>query len=166
MKKIIKKLNNQRSGQGVIEAIVSLAIITTALVGSVSLATYTIKSGTENREKVVATNLVQEGMEIARNIRDTYWVNTSDPATAWTSFYNSVVNSSRGVSYDGSKWIFSGSSSTETINGATYTRVINFSTTNPVDVNKIKVSCSVSWVGGGPIIAHDILTNWKQTEKP
>ena len=53
------------------EAIVAIFVITTGIVGVLSLVTQTISSATFSKDKLIAAYLAQEGIEIVRNIRDT-----------------------------------------------------------------------------------------------
>jgi hypothetical protein len=56
------------------EAIVAIFVITTGLVGILSLVSQTIASSTFSKDKLIAAYLAQEGIEIIRNIRDTNWL--------------------------------------------------------------------------------------------
>ena len=56
------------------EAIVAIFVITTGLVGVLSLVSQTIASSTFSKDKLIAAYLAQEGIEIVRNIRDTNWL--------------------------------------------------------------------------------------------
>ncbi|PJE69035.1 hypothetical protein COU96_01965 [Candidatus Shapirobacteria bacterium CG10_big_fil_rev_8_21_14_0_10_38_14] len=56
------------------EAIVAIFVITTGIVGVLSLVTQTISSATFSKDKLIAAYLAQEGIEIVRNIRDTNWL--------------------------------------------------------------------------------------------
>jgi len=56
------------------EAIVAIFVITTGLVGVLSLVSQTISASTFSKDKLIAAYLAQEGIEIVRNIRDTNWL--------------------------------------------------------------------------------------------
>jgi len=69
------------------EAIVAIFVITTGLVGVLSLVSQTIASSTFSKDKLIAAYLAQEGIEIVRNIRDTEWLkNASWGSDICTSF--------------------------------------------------------------------------------
>jgi len=70
-----------KKGFTMVEAIVAIFIITTGIVGVLSLATQTISSATYSTDKLIAAYLAQEGIEIVRNIRDTNWL---EGASSWT----------------------------------------------------------------------------------
>jgi len=56
------------------EVIISVAVITTAIVASISLISYSVSSIVSNQNKMIAIHLAQEGIEIVKNIRDTNWL--------------------------------------------------------------------------------------------
>lgn len=56
-----------------IETVVAITILLVGIVGAVSLATFGIRAAGESRDRVIATNLAREGLEVVRNIRDTNW---------------------------------------------------------------------------------------------
>lgn len=62
------------SGQSLVEMIVAIAIILTGLIGAISLTISNLTGSAEAGSRVVATNLAKEGIEVARNIRDTNWL--------------------------------------------------------------------------------------------
>ena len=72
----MKQFNNvtMKSGFTLMEAIVAIFVITTGIVGVLSLVTQTISSATFSKDKLIAAYLAQEGIEIVRNIRDTNWL--------------------------------------------------------------------------------------------
>ena len=69
---------NNDKGQSILEVIIAIGVITTGLVGALSLATANISSAKENESRVVAYNLAREALEIVRNIRDSNWLTEAD----------------------------------------------------------------------------------------
>ncbi len=63
-----------KSGQGLIETIVALGIIVSGIVGIMSLAIQNQTASEYSEERLIATNLAREGVEVVRNIRDTNWL--------------------------------------------------------------------------------------------
>jgi len=61
-------------GQSLVEMVIAVAIILTGLVGVLSLTVSNLTGATENEARIVASNLVREGIEVVRNIRDTNWL--------------------------------------------------------------------------------------------
>lgn len=61
-------------GQTLIEVITALAVIAIGLVGVLSLATTNVRNQGIGLSRLIANNLAREGIEVARNIRDTNWL--------------------------------------------------------------------------------------------
>lgn len=66
-------MRNQQ-GQGLLETIVALGIIVSGLVGMMSLTISNQSASSDAFERLVATNLGREGIEVVRSIRDTNWL--------------------------------------------------------------------------------------------
>ena len=69
---------NSEAGFTLIEALVYLVLLTTALVPAFILATDAVKLSTGIRNTLTAANLAQEGVEVVRAMRDANWF-TSQP---------------------------------------------------------------------------------------
>ncbi|MFH0854314.1 MAG: hypothetical protein V1891_02375 [bacterium] len=61
-------------GQGLLEAIVGISIITIGLGAVLSLAHSSISSHYEAETRVIAANLAREAVEVVHNIRDSNWL--------------------------------------------------------------------------------------------
>jgi len=61
-------------GQTLIETIVAIGILTTGIIGGLSLAIFALGASDVAIKQIVATNLAREGIEIVRNMRDTNWL--------------------------------------------------------------------------------------------
>ena len=68
------KIAKIKNGFTIMEAIVAIFVITTGIVGVLSLVTQTNSSATFSKDKLISAYLAQEGIEIVRNIRDTNWL--------------------------------------------------------------------------------------------
>ncbi|MBI1961425.1 MAG: hypothetical protein HYS45_01840 [Parcubacteria group bacterium] len=66
-------MRNQQ-GQGLLETIVALGIIVSGVVGMLNLTITNQTATGDSSERLVATNLGREGVEVVRNIRDTNWL--------------------------------------------------------------------------------------------
>lgn len=66
---IIKELKRNK-GFTLIETLVSLAILTTAVVGMIWVSGNGVSESLYSKNKIIANYLAQEGLEIVRNIRD------------------------------------------------------------------------------------------------
>jgi len=80
---------HSKKGQTLIEVIIAISIISMVLLGfaSRSLQNYLISRDSYN--KIIATNLAREPIEIARNIRDSNWLKgCPDPSTTDCYYWN------------------------------------------------------------------------------
>jgi len=152
----------RKNGQGLIEVLVSLALLIVGILGSLTLATITIRAGTESRERVQAALLAQEGIERIKNIRDTNWIKNRN----WNT---SFPTSSSSSSYKVSKYISDLEGWQLELGGENgiqgmFTRTITFPA---VGTDKITVNCIVSWTdasGKHSVTAIDYITNWQKQE--
>ncbi|MBI2636905.1 MAG: hypothetical protein HYW81_01805, partial [Parcubacteria group bacterium] len=65
---------NHQQGQGLLETIVALGIIVSGVVGMLNLTISNQTATEDSSERLVATNLAREGVEVVRNIRDSNWL--------------------------------------------------------------------------------------------
>jgi hypothetical protein len=70
----INKRLNLQSGQTLIETIIAIFVLTTALVSSLALVIYVLSNSGLNQNQIIATNLAREGVEIMRKRRDSNWL--------------------------------------------------------------------------------------------
>ena len=70
----LKAMPAGRQGFTLIEVIISIAVILTAIVGLIGLSSFSVSSLGIVKSKVIAVNLAQEGIEIVRNMRDSNWL--------------------------------------------------------------------------------------------
>jgi len=71
-----------QSGQSLIETIVAIFILTTALIASLGLAIYAFSTAGLSAQEVIATNLAREGVEVMRMIRDSNWLASDTTLTS------------------------------------------------------------------------------------
>lgn len=71
MSRLISRKNN--SGFTLVEALVSLTVLTVGLVAGYAAAVSSAGLASSIKNNVVAANLAQEGVEVIRAIRDTNW---------------------------------------------------------------------------------------------
>ncbi len=164
---MINKINNQ--GQTLIEVIVSLFIITVGIIGTLMLANYSIQAGTQSRERVQASVLAQEGIEVVKNIRDTNWIKMANGVTGVTWNSNLSVGPVDDAAYSSSFPI----NTIGKLNGLTGANgaLTNFDRTtiidevsSPANPDKKQVTCIVSWTnsrGLQTVKAIDYITNWQ-----
>ncbi|MFH1769448.1 MAG: prepilin-type N-terminal cleavage/methylation domain-containing protein [Parcubacteria group bacterium] len=68
-----KYLKNNK-GFTLVEVLAALLVLSIGLIGAYSLISYNFVNATRIKNNVIASGLVQEGMEVVRNIRDTAWL--------------------------------------------------------------------------------------------
>lgn len=78
-----KSLPRQRRGFTLMEVIVSLAIIITALISVITLISSGVSGIAFSKTKITAFGLAQEGLEIVRNVRDNNWINYKRTVSDW-----------------------------------------------------------------------------------
>lgn len=80
--KIMHSIFNQENGFTIIELVISIFILAFGIVGIFNAFSIVAILTAESADRLTATYLAQEGMEIVRNIRDTNWINGT--ASTWT----------------------------------------------------------------------------------
>lgn len=65
---------NNQTGQGLLETIIALGIIVSGLVGMLGLTISNQSASEDASERLIATNLGREGVEVVRSIRDSNWL--------------------------------------------------------------------------------------------
>lgn len=85
------EFNRARNGFTMIELIISIFILSVAIVGIFGAFSMTVILTSDAADRLTATYLAQEGMEIARNIRDTNWL--TDGATWLDGLYTTGIPS-------------------------------------------------------------------------
>jgi len=68
-----KNNNLNNNGFSLIEIIFSIGIISIGLISILSLFNHNVKSGINNRDKLIAIYLAEEQIEVVRQLRDTNW---------------------------------------------------------------------------------------------
>lgn len=63
------------SGFTLVEVMAAVTILSIGLIGSLNLINYNLRNISFQKNKIIASGLVEDGMERVRNIRDTNWLN-------------------------------------------------------------------------------------------
>lgn len=87
LKAISYKLKAE-GGFTLVEALVAIFILSVGVTGVVILISRSTMGFSVSKERLVATNLAQEGIEVIHNIRDNNWLNSDqiDPAPVWNDW--------------------------------------------------------------------------------
>jgi len=153
-------------GFTLIETLVSLLVFSVALAAVFSLLIYSLKETSLIKDNFVASGLVQEGMEVARNIRDNDWyLGYSFGASIPDGLYRVQWNSQSllplapepYLKRDGGNGLFSYDTGNDTI----FKRTVTISTVSSVEK---RIIVTVTWNERGvpkSVSAEDHLFNWK-----
>lgn len=80
------KMLSQTRGETMIEVLVALVIVIVGAIAALKLLALSIINIQLSAERVVATNLAQEGIEAVRSIRDTNWLRfAGERRTCWNN---------------------------------------------------------------------------------
>ena len=73
------RVNTITKGQGLLETVVAIGVITTGLISVITLVISNLTAQREAALRYRAVNFAREGLEIARNIRDSNWLAGESP---------------------------------------------------------------------------------------
>lgn len=141
-----------------IEVIISIAVILTALISAISLITFSTTGIRINKSKIIAVGLAQEGLEIVKNIRDNNWLHNCpacDRRTADTWRIGLEVGDWR-IQHD-TENLLSFSATPLKLDSSGFYQYGNGSSTpfyrrvniQYIDDNQIKVVSEITWTEGG-----------------
>ena len=140
--------SSKGAGFSIIESLVAILIFSIALVPLFYVATSSLNVATNIKNNLIATNLVQEGLEVIRSIRDASWYqgdpafNTDLPNGTWRVEWNSTALISLGsnppikIDSDG---IYNYSTGTDTF----FRRTVVIAEVNPGI--ELRIVSEVSW---------------------
>lgn len=160
------------------ELLVAVFIISTALVGIMSLINTVISSASYSTARLTAAHLAQEGIEIVKGIRDLnyeqpagcvgwdcWWADFSGTTSYIAQYDDSDLRplSNVPLKYNAATWLYGYDAGIDT--PFNYKRVITI-TKNPsgLDGNEIRVSVQVTWTERtrqGSVVAEDRLWRWR-----
>ena len=176
--KRVLELDYWNSGQSLIEVVIAVAILTTALIGILGLITSAFTAASNSKFKNQASFLAQEALETVYNIKDTNW---RKGLTPWdTNFYDQGVGKGDGWyklnSYDQTNgWILAFKSVSETsddaalvLDGTIFTRYIKVEKYQG-SADKRQVTIKVTWSEKGVINkveTSSVLLNWLSATSP
>jgi len=159
-----EKLNENNRGFTLLETIVAVGLIVVGLVSALASITTSLFYVSNIQDHLVAANLMAEGIEVTRNIRDNNWLQNK----TWN---NGLADGDYQVAYDSmSLSLYSGSSLLLDSNGlynytsgaaTPYVRKISIANLSNYEIRIISM---VTWQRKGITYsssAEDHLFNWK-----
>jgi prepilin-type N-terminal cleavage/methylation domain-containing protein len=78
-----RKKRLSKNGFTLIEVMAAVTVLSIGLIGSLTLISYNLHNISFSGDRIIASGLVEDGLERVRNIRDTNWLKGG--ATAWNS---------------------------------------------------------------------------------
>jgi len=162
------KIKDRKKGFTLMEVLVSIAVILSALVGAIALISFTISGISANESKIIAAGLAQEGLEIVRNIRDSNWL-AGRTGIDWVQGIPEEFN--QRVQYDSSVFLGSGDSQLykdandfySHNNSGTPTLFYRTIDVQYLEADVIKVVCTINWQDkkrSRSIVIETRLYNW------
>jgi prepilin-type N-terminal cleavage/methylation domain-containing protein len=157
----MKEFLKNKKGFTLVEVIIAASILVLGTVGAFSTIAQSIRSTAFAKEKLVASFLAQEAIEIVKNIRNTNWIqgnpwNQGLPEGTWQIDYN-----------DNSFSPYNGAFLNLGPNGYSYdlggipTRFQRKITITQISSNELRVKVEVFWSGRKYEVISAI-TNWLQ----
>jgi prepilin-type N-terminal cleavage/methylation domain-containing protein len=75
---LFQSLKKKEKGFTLIEMLIAVSVMTIGIVGVYALVPQIISVTASNTDKLIASQLAREGMELVRNIRDTNWLKNAN----------------------------------------------------------------------------------------
>ena len=161
---VIKISNHHQKGFSLLEVIIAMFIAAVGLVGILSLANMSLKGSSLSENRLIASGLAQEGIEIIRDIRKSN--------VEWDDWYAALPNGDWRVQYDSTSLTtpYSGAYLQMDANGlyqydsgpdTFFKRKI---TLTKISADEVKVIAELKWQIKGNwhyLIAENRLWNWK-----
>ncbi|OGD24802.1 hypothetical protein A2819_00980 [Candidatus Azambacteria bacterium RIFCSPHIGHO2_01_FULL_40_24] len=154
-----------KNGFTLIETIVAVGVITIGLVSALTLISYSLFYVSNINDRLIAANLVAEGLEVVRNIRDNNWLQS-------LSWNNGLANGDYQVSYNsialspysGNPLLFNASGGIYNYSSGTNTYYVRKVSISNISSYEMRVISTVTWQRRGVVYsnsAEDHLFNWK-----
>jgi Tfp pilus assembly protein PilV len=170
MKTKMSRMTSQQTtaskrGFGLAEVLLASGVLILVVTSIVALSRFVIRGYSLAAGRTQAVYLAQEGLEMVRNVRDSFWID-ANPNTHFTSLAPGTYR----VAWSTTDRRFELQSGTETITlgSLAFQRTITVSDVSQVDATldpyMKKVVVTVSWTEGGrswSVSTETYLTNWK-----
>jgi len=163
---------SSQQGFTLVETLVAISVLVVAIVVPLRVITQSLKSATFTREKITATHIAQEGLEL---MNAAYNMNTNDIDTAWSK-WSSIYSGASGFSFEPSTHALVACTSTSAnpcklyldTNG--YTHTVTATTTpyvrtmrvraNATNPPRVEVESAVTWTNIYGVTSTSSRTVW------
>lgn len=163
-------IHNSRRGFTLLESMVAIAIFSVGISTAVFVIVQSINVGTRTKNKIIAANLTQEGIEVVRNMRDRNWLagrtwtdgieGLTDACLQWNSdnvlgfFINDSPACNTNLFFDNTEHYVQTASPAQFSRTAT-TQLL------PGPPEQLKISVTTTCGNNCSITVEDYLYNWK-----
>lgn len=164
MKNTFKYLNIE-TGFTLVETLVALVILTTALIPILTVSSSASRTSATIRDDLIAAGLAQEGIEIVRAIRDTNWFNgRAFDSGLTTGTYEAEWNSTTLLSF-GSNPPLNLNNGLYTYSGGVPTKFTRTITITKINAGELKIVSQINWPAQSNTIkslsTEEHLFDWK-----
>ncbi|MEK9158292.1 MAG: prepilin-type N-terminal cleavage/methylation domain-containing protein [Patescibacteria group bacterium] len=157
--------NNNEKGFTLVETLVSLVILSVALIPILNLSSGVTKTSAIVRDNLIAAGLAQEGVEVVRAIRDTNWFNTREFDSGLDAGAYQVQWDSTSLLSLGGNPVLNLNNGIYTYSGGTPTKFRRTITLTKINAGELKVVSTVAWStqssASKSLGAESHLFNWK-----
>lgn len=164
-----------KKGFTILEIAVSLTIISVGMLGLLALVVQSLQAKDIDKNRIVASQLAQEGLEVVRSTRDYNWLPEPDSETGWrdglinggsyTVDYKGVIDDSvNSVSDPGAELYINEDGfydHDDDGESTIFSRIIRADSPNTASTS---ISCIVEWEDRGNefrYVAETVLYNWR-----
>jgi len=167
--RILLMSNHHQNGFTLLEVIITIFIVAIGLVGILSLVNISLKGPALSRDRLIASGLAQEGIEIVRDIRKSNiewgdWEWYGSIATSTSQSYRVQYNSTSLTTPYSGAYLKTNANGLYQYDSGTDTLFKRKVTLTKVSYKEVKVVVEVKWQTKGnshELTAEDRLWNWK-----
>ena len=167
MIKKIKKIKIYNQGSLLLELLITISLLAILFSVGINVVYLSLRGNKVSGERDVASNLVSESLEATRSVVEENWGNVYNLTKNTQHYYPTNSNG---------KWIFSLGDESIILNGVSYARYLTISnvsrdsSTRNIESTYInidddpstqKVTATVSWDGGVPVVFSQYFYRWK-----
>lgn len=156
---------NNENGFSLLETIVATGVIIIGLISALTLITNTFFYVSHISDRLIAVNLVEEGIEVVRNIRDNNWLqNLSWNSGLASGTYQVVYNSTSLSPFSGNPILLDPTTNLYNYTLGSVTNYVRQISITNLSSYEIRVISTVTWQRRGVTYtssAENHLFNWK-----